>query len=472
MKKPILRKKILFSGFPYLYFKDLAKFLSSDYDVYWIFYLRSDYNDFLKSPEDFNASFVYTDKNSLKNNSFWFDELIEIEKSFECNLNDILLMDRFLIRENSFLSKNYLFYCTKSIYSVYESEKPDIILTWRDTAPQIISFSLGKYFNIPSFIPTRIRIPSNFFGFNTSIFTNSFFKINDNDSNSENLSSILLNQFKSEIVKPELKIASRNFLDVFKLLPNHFKAFFRLLKKVTYDKGNYFNRYSIFEIISFYVLRRINLLLFKLFKPYHRFSYELYDNDSFCFYPLHTQPESSIDVQASLYSNQYEVILKIIKSLPINFKLIVKIHPTDVDGKSFFFYKRIKMIPNVILVNYDVSSNWLIKNSKIVFTLTGTAGFESALHNKAVIVFSNNFFNIFPNVFFYDETIPLKSLINKVLDSDFLSFDSSDIVKKYSSLLESVVEGSPSRVYGASYQKLNNSDFNAYLKLINYVFKS
>ena len=130
------------------------------------------------------------------------------------------------------------------------------------------------------------------------------------------------------------------------------------------------------------------------------------------------------------------------------------------------------MIPNVILVNYDVNNNWLIRNSKIVFTLTGTAGFESALYNKPVIVFSNNFFNIFPNVFFYDETIPLKSLINKVLDTDFLSFDSANIVKKYSSLLECVVEGSPSRVYGASFQKLTNSDFKAYLKLINNVFKS
>jgi hypothetical protein len=120
-------------------------------------------------------------------------------------------------------------------------------------------------------------------------------------------------------------------------------------------------------------------------------------------------------VAGSFYSDQYALIALIARSLPISHRLYVKVHPTDVDGKSLGFYKKIANLPNVSLIDFSVDSKRLVQSSDIVFTLTGTVGFEAAIMGKKVITFGRNFYNKLPLIHYCESLINLPNLISEVL---------------------------------------------------------
>ena len=124
---------------------------------------------------------------------------------------------------------------------------------------------------------------------------------------------------------------------------------------------------------------------------------DLYDkmdrNDNFAFYPLQYEPEFSLLVQAPFFTDQLYVIKQIARSLPVGFKLYVKEHPQMVEYRPRAFYKKLKNIPNVKLINPKVKSFEIYRNVKLVTTITGTAGWEATLLKIPVIVFGDNMYN-------------------------------------------------------------------------------
>ena len=57
------------------------------------------------------------------------------------------------------------------------------------------------------------------------------------------------------------------------------------------------------------------------------------------------------------------------------------------------YYKELKKIPNVRLIPAAQKSLNLIKNSELVITLLGTAGWEAALLKKPVIIFGDIYYD-------------------------------------------------------------------------------
>jgi len=120
---------------------------------------------------------------------------------------------------------------------------------------------------------------------------------------------------------------------------------------------------------------------------------EIDDSENFAFYPLQKEPEMAISLFAHFYKNQLWVIEQIARSLPIQYKLYVKDHPTMSGCRTRKLYRELKKIPNVKIINPSVSSFRLIQNAKLITTLTSTAGWEGILLKKPVITFGNVFYN-------------------------------------------------------------------------------
>ncbi|MDO8594535.1 MAG: hypothetical protein Q7R93_03400 [bacterium] len=129
---------------------------------------------------------------------------------------------------------------------------------------------------------------------------------------------------------------------------------------------------------------------------------DLYDPidvfENFAFFPLQHEPEMSISLFAPFYNDQLWVIKQIAKSLPIDFKLYVKEHPTTFGYRPRSFYKELKKIPNLKLIDPTKMSFEITKHAKLILTLTGTAGFEALLLKKPVIVFGDVFYSKLPMV--------------------------------------------------------------------------
>lgn len=113
------------------------------------------------------------------------------------------------------------------------------------------------------------------------------------------------------------------------------------------------------------------------------------DDELFVFYPLQTEPERSLLIAAPFYTDQLRTIKDVVKSLPVNYKLYVKEHPTQIvrDWRSISFYKEIMALPNVKLIHPSAATEDIVKKSSLVVTVGGTAGFEAAFYGKPTITF-------------------------------------------------------------------------------------
>ena len=111
------------------------------------------------------------------------------------------------------------------------------------------------------------------------------------------------------------------------------------------------------------------------------------------FFPLHLEPELTLLVQAQFALNQREIIRQIAQSLPVGMRLYVKEHPQMVGFRPRWFYRELKKIPNVKLINPSMPGTSVIRDAAIVFTIAGGSGFEAILLQKPVITFGDVYYN-------------------------------------------------------------------------------
>lgn len=138
---------------------------------------------------------------------------------------------------------------------------------------------------------------------------------------------------------------------------------------------------------------------------------------SFVYFPMNIEEELSTLHYSAFFTNQIEVIRHIAKSLPIEYELYIKEHNfAEFRGwHTIQEYKEIMDIPNVTLIHPSYSSDELIKNSKLVITIRGTASFNAAEQNIPSIIFGDAPFEILPSVYKVKSLVDLPKLIKIAL---------------------------------------------------------
>ena len=157
-------------------------------------------------------------------------------------------------------------------------------------------------------------------------------------------------------------------------------------------------------------LSKIKKRLSEKIKTYINLNYVKYykklPEGKYAFITLHLQPEASTSVMAPYQVNQHSVIENIARSLPLDWKLVVKPNKNMIGIDRLSFLNSINAIPNVILVEYFADTQKLIRNSKCVIAITGTSGLEGALMGKKVVLLG-------------DKTMPWHHLKSVVKISDW-----------------------------------------------------
>ena len=160
--------------------------------------------------------------------------------------------------------------------------------------------------------------------------------------------------------------------------------------------------------------------------------------EKYVFYPLHINPEASTSLFGKWYVNQLDLIEKISKSLPCDYKLYAKEHVFAYSSRPSWYYKEIKKFPNVRLISPHTNTLDLIKNSSLVLTITSTVGWESILLQKPVLVFGDVYYNIFDGIIKIKEISQLPNLIENNLNK---KIDKNEIFKFIIALFNSTFEG-------------------------------
>lgn len=141
---------------------------------------------------------------------------------------------------------------------------------------------------------------------------------------------------------------------------------------------------------------------------------------NFVYFPLHVEPERTTLFDAPFYSNQFEVIKTISKSLPIQYKLYVKEHPTmkSLGWRDISYYQKILDLPNVEFIHPDITSEEILKNCSLVITVNGTVGLEAVYFGKPSITFVNASYSFLPSVTVLNKIEELPKTIRESLDKD------------------------------------------------------
>lgn len=144
------------------------------------------------------------------------------------------------------------------------------------------------------------------------------------------------------------------------------------------------------------------------------------EGQPFVFFPLQTEPETSIHVRSPEHFFQHEAIVSLARDLPAGWRLAVKETPFGVGRRPEGFYEHVRALKNVVLLDIDERGFDVISRARAVATIVGTAGYEAAALGKPVISFGcHNVYNFLPHVFEVESGRQLREKLTEALSDDF-----------------------------------------------------
>lgn len=160
----------------------------------------------------------------------------------------------------------------------------------------------------------------------------------------------------------------------------------------------------------------------------------------YAFFGLHLEPEVSLLLLAPFMADQIYLVKQMARSLPVGYTLYVKDHPHMALYRPRSYYKELLKIPNVKLLDPKMQSYEIIKGADLVFSVTGSVGFEGALLGKPVITLGRAFYNTLPSVSHVRTIDDLPNVVKCKLRGDGAP-DDGEILSYLSAIFEDAADG-------------------------------
>ncbi|MEN6568230.1 MAG: hypothetical protein ABFC57_18250 [Veillonellales bacterium] len=185
---------------------------------------------------------------------------------------------------------------------------------------------------------------------------------------------------------------------------------------------------------------------------------------NFVYFPLHMQPEMTTSALGGIYCDQLLAIERLVDWIPDDWYIYVKENPKQTSFmRGKYFFERLKLIPKVKAVSGTFDTYELIRHSRFVATITGTAGWEAISGGKNVVVFGKAWYYTLPGVFAFSTELSLQ----KVLDYQICH---EELEKRVALLLKKTGRGLVNRDYlpmNPQYQQEeNNQQLAAFFRYI------
>lgn len=137
----------------------------------------------------------------------------------------------------------------------------------------------------------------------------------------------------------------------------------------------------------------------------------------FALYPLHVEPEVSLQGLSPEYFYQLSLIAAVSRDLPAGAILAVKEHLTAVGRRPADFYRQIAEFKNVVLLDPTELGLTCVQKAAVTVTICGTAGFEAAMLGKPVIAFGrHNVYDLLPHVRVVSDESRLAGYLREAFD--------------------------------------------------------
>jgi len=375
-----------------LYEEIATQLISKKFNVYWICPNKNTYYELSRKWGAENV--LYIGMNSIINTPI--NELSHFGDLEDIASNDLLIRDRIL----KYQPKKGSHYLKTLKHVVFEFLKTNDIkaifgeLTWsHEVLINRICLKVSEC-NTTYLNPHTLRIPQETFGFFLDEFQSNLSNHKFKESEDYEMRKRYINAFidkNDDLPTPDyLKLNDRIIKKENSFSAQLLKLYRLLFKKTDLDDPDdpttdnsklrrFFNG----------SIRFINTLNYSLIK---KDNITAIAGKKYYLYPLHKQPEASIDVIGKYYDDQLINIKNIASQLKDDEFLVIKEHTNAIGDRSLFFYKKISKFPRVMLIDEKIDTKLLIKSSSGVFTVSGTVALEASLMSKSNFCFSEVYF--------------------------------------------------------------------------------
>ena len=310
----------------------------------------------------------------------------EFEIRLKLNIFNIAMMDRTIKNKGYEYIIEYAYLIVKKVEDFILKNDIDIVFLEATWMHEILTCEICKNLSIPVFNVQISKIIPNRFFFFKGYLNNSFYERKVKGLNAKEIYKKVMLLDKNN--KPQYfdKLSNRNKFKLSKLIVLYDIIRLSVLgysnKNVQPDWRKSLIR-KIVSIIKAYILTKSNFFI----------ANNKITNLRYVLITLHVQPEASIDVLGSKFSDQIGFVQDIARSTPSSHMVVVKEHPHAVGSRSNGFYKKLCENPNVILAHPHEDSRELIKKSDLVLSNTGTSSLEAALAGVPSAVASKMYFS-------------------------------------------------------------------------------
>lgn len=224
-------------------------------------------------------------------------------------------------------------------------------------------------------------------------------------------------------VKYEGAILNKKYIEPLNVIKFLIKGAYAEIKRkfnVVYRRDNHLENYFLLQLYEKVINPITYYIQHKVFRNKTLNYKELDQHGPFVFYPLHFEPEVSIQVTGRPYQNQIELIRNIALNLPAGMKVLVKEHPRSKGFRSMSYYRKLLEMPNVRMVDISIPTNIVVKHASLVSVISGSTGLEAAIIGRPVLTFGLPPYNVLPS-----------SMVRHVKDLNRLGWEIKDLLKSY-----------------------------------------
>lgn len=140
------------------------------------------------------------------------------------------------------------------------------------------------------------------------------------------------------------------------------------------------------------------------------------------FFPLSSEPEMSLLVEAQCCDNQLTPIDWLAKALPAGWRLLIKEHPVMDMPRPRGFWEQVRRYPNVVVLATTENADDVMRRAKAVAVISSTVGVQAAMRGKPAISFNPNYIGtVMPHVLVATSYSATAEALRRVRDDDLPS---------------------------------------------------
>ena len=352
--------------------------------------------------------------------------LSKFEKKYDIQLSKIVFSERLFSEFNEFYK-----FQTNEILRILELEckffervldeiNPNFVLMFTPYLHQeLLFFKLCKSKGIKTLELGNTRFDSAVIGFDDEIKKYDSFKVEGNVRNFQELRNYFSENY---MLKSSNKIVKRTELSLNDKISMAMEYFIFTNDENIKNNFGYYGRNKV-KVFLNYINNIVRMKKRKKFID-ENFQNEIRD-EKYILFPLQTEAESSLLIESPLQNDQIEVIKKISKAMPIDYKLIVKEHPMakSRSWRSIESYKEMMEIPRVILLHPEIKVQEIMEKISLVITISSNVALDALFSEKPAMMFAENYISVIPSIYKVKNISDLPENIEKMLKENVNPID-------------------------------------------------